>query len=209
MAEVLPSVAGLALTRSLLACVLLGHPRSSDLVLRQCLPLHQPHGPEASTNPRPKPLCRMADHNQRGLDFQPWLRELFALHDLEPGGSFASVGEQIDGSIRTGRCCSWKPGGPRVSSPPKVSETDPPASIVQRVRPGPASFGDVFELYVTLRDIEPAIWRRVRVPADAPLDVLHEVLQVALGWKNYHLHEFLVGNIRFSVTELVASSSPC
>jgi hypothetical protein len=42
-------------------------------------------------------LGGMTDHNQRGLDFQPWLRELFALHDLEPRGSFASVGEQIDG----------------------------------------------------------------------------------------------------------------
>lgn len=37
---------------------------------------------------------------QRGLDFQLWLRDLFALHDLEPRGSFASPGEQIDGSVR-------------------------------------------------------------------------------------------------------------
>ncbi|WP_437801293.1 restriction endonuclease [Sorangium sp. So ce693] len=45
-------------------------------------------------------LGGMTDHNQRGLKFQLWLRELFALHDLEPRGSFASIGEQIDGSIR-------------------------------------------------------------------------------------------------------------
>jgi hypothetical protein len=40
------------------------------------------------------------DEQKRGFAFQPWLRELFALHDLEPRGSFASPGEQIDGSIR-------------------------------------------------------------------------------------------------------------
>ena len=45
-------------------------------------------------------LASLKDHQKRGLDFQPWLRDLFALHDLEPRGSFASSGEQIDGSIR-------------------------------------------------------------------------------------------------------------
>ena len=45
-------------------------------------------------------LAALSDHNRRGLDFQLWLHDLFALHDLEPRGSFASVGEQIDGSIR-------------------------------------------------------------------------------------------------------------
>jgi hypothetical protein len=41
-----------------------------------------------------------ATPQQRGLDLQSWLRDLFNLHDLEPRGSFASPGEQIDGSIR-------------------------------------------------------------------------------------------------------------
>jgi hypothetical protein len=40
------------------------------------------------------------DPRRRGLEFQGWLRELFGLHDLEPRGSFAGEGEQIDGSIR-------------------------------------------------------------------------------------------------------------
>jgi hypothetical protein len=45
-------------------------------------------------------LAASTDEQKRGFDFQPWLRELFVLHDLEPRGSFASPGEQIDGSIR-------------------------------------------------------------------------------------------------------------
>jgi hypothetical protein len=68
------------------------------------------------------------------------------------------------------------------------------------VRSLPPSFGDVFELRVSLRHIEPAIWRAVRVPADVPLAVLHEVLQTAFGWKNSHLHDFRVGDIRFGMT---------
>jgi hypothetical protein len=45
-------------------------------------------------------LGSLSDPRKRGLEFQIWLRELFDLHDLEPRGSFAGEGEQIDGSIR-------------------------------------------------------------------------------------------------------------
>jgi hypothetical protein len=72
----------------------------------------------------------------------------------------------------------------------------------QSVRSGPASFGDVFEMRITLLDIEPAIWRRVRVPASASLAALHEVLQIAFGWKNSHLHDFLINDIRFSMADV-------
>jgi len=70
------------------------------------------------------------------------------------------------------------------------------------VRSQPASFGDVFELRVSLRHIEPPIWRALRVPADVPLGVLHEILQTAFGWTNSHLHEFRVGDIRFGMTDI-------
>jgi hypothetical protein len=64
------------------------------------------------------------------------------------------------------------------------------------------SYGDVLALRVELLHIEPSIWRSLLVPADMPLSVLHEVLQVALGWKNCHLHDFLVGDIRFAMADL-------
>ena len=44
-------------------------------------------------------LCLMSDVRKRGLEFEKLLRELFKLYDLDPRGSFASPGEQIDGSI--------------------------------------------------------------------------------------------------------------
>ena len=69
------------------------------------------------------------------------------------------------------------------------------------VRSPPPAFGDVLEFRVSLRHIAPAIWRTLRVPADVPLSVLHEVLQVAFGWQNCHLHDFQVGDIRFSTVD--------
>lgn len=44
-------------------------------------------------------LCEEQDPNRRGLTLEPLLRRLFSLHDLEPHGSYANPGEQIDGSI--------------------------------------------------------------------------------------------------------------
>jgi hypothetical protein len=70
------------------------------------------------------------------------------------------------------------------------------------VRSQPPSFGDVFELHVSLRHIEPTIWRALRVPADASLGVLHAVLQTAFGWQNSHLHDFRVGEIRFGMVDV-------
>lgn len=58
-------------------------------------------------------------------------------------------------------------------------------------------FGDAFVLHVTLRHIEPEVWRRITVPVSLRLSQLHDVLQGVMGWKNTHLHAFHVGDIRF------------
>lgn len=56
-----------------------------------------------------------------------------------------------------------------------------------------------FILHISLVEIEPLIWRRVKVEADVLLSDLHHVIQLAMGWKNYHLYQFshhglLMGN---------------
>lgn len=48
-------------------------------------------------------------------------------------------------------------------------------------------------LKITLDDIEPAVMRRVVVPADIRLDRLHLVIQAAMGWTNSHLYEYQIG----------------
>ena len=53
-------------------------------------------------------------------------------------------------------------------------------------------------LKIQLLDIEPAIWRRFVVPANITLDRLHDVIQIVMGWTDSHLHEFTIGNKRYT-----------
>ncbi len=48
-------------------------------------------------------------------------------------------------------------------------------------------------LLVTLKGSKPAIWREVLVPENATFEDLHLTLQVAFGWRDYHLHMFDAG----------------
>ncbi len=48
----------------------------------------------------------------------------------------------------------------------------------------------LYQFKVTLEGIEPSIWRRVQVPAKYSFWDLHVALQDAMGWLDYHLHEF-------------------
>lgn len=56
-------------------------------------------------------------------------------------------------------------------------------------------------LRVTLRDIDPPIWRRIRVPDGFTLHQLHRVLQMVFGWLDYHLYDFRVGERRFEAPD--------
>lgn len=56
----------------------------------------------------------------------------------------------------------------------------------------------VYQLELTLADIEPRIWRRLRVADDVTLHSLHLTFQYTMGWNDSHLYEFEVGGRRFS-----------
>jgi hypothetical protein len=51
----------------------------------------------------------------------------------------------------------------------------------------------VYQLKVTLREIEPQIWRRILVPGNVKLSALHHILQLVMGWQDMHLHQFVIG----------------
>jgi pRiA4b ORF-3-like protein len=57
------------------------------------------------------------------------------------------------------------------------------------------------QLRVTLLDIEPAIWRQLFVPWRFHLGHLHRVIQAAFGWWDCHLHEFVIGGLRYGGPE--------
>lgn len=51
----------------------------------------------------------------------------------------------------------------------------------------------IYEFKVVLGDVTPTVWRRFSIPGDMNLADLHEVLQIVMGWENYHLHCFKIG----------------
>ena len=52
-------------------------------------------------------------------------------------------------------------------------------------------------LRITLRHIEPLIWREISVPDSYTLLQLHRCIQLVFGWLDYHLFEFQIGSRRF------------
>jgi Plasmid pRiA4b ORF-3-like protein len=55
-----------------------------------------------------------------------------------------------------------------------------------------------WQLKIQLLDVIPTVWRRLVVPETITLPKLHQVFQAALGWTNSHLHEFVIGGVRYS-----------
>ena len=64
-----------------------------------------------------------------------------------------------------------------------------------------ANSRSVYQLKVTLREINPPVWRRILVPGNTKLPDLHLMLQAAMGWANGHLHKFTVDDIDYSVPD--------
>jgi hypothetical protein len=57
----------------------------------------------------------------------------------------------------------------------------------RKKKDGPAP---TYQIKVGLRGAKPPIWRRLLVPADISLADLHDVVQVAFGWDDGHMHVF-------------------
>jgi hypothetical protein len=58
--------------------------------------------------------------------------------------------------------------------------------------------GNSVELKIELELVEPAIWRRVAVPDCYSLADLHNVIQIAMGWHECHLHCFDIDGVRYT-----------
>ncbi|MFZ0832875.1 MAG: plasmid pRiA4b ORF-3 family protein [Mycobacterium sp.] len=61
------------------------------------------------------------------------------------------------------------------------------------LRRAPRAEVAVYRLRADLDHAEPPIWRRIDLRSDLPLDVVHQVLQVAFDWTDSHLHRFSLG----------------
>ncbi|MEY2333087.1 plasmid pRiA4b ORF-3 family protein [Acidithiobacillus ferrianus] len=56
----------------------------------------------------------------------------------------------------------------------------------------------LYTLHVELQNIAPPIWRRIVIDGNRTLADLHEVLQIAMGWTNSHLHQYVFPDAFYS-----------
>lgn len=72
----------------------------------------------------------------------------------------------------------------------------------------PGSEDEVFILQfrIWLKDVNPMVWRRVRVASTITLREFHGVLQVAMGWEGIHLYQFVIYTARYGSWETGARS---
>lgn len=61
----------------------------------------------------------------------------------------------------------------------------------------------VYQFKITLKDIEPPIWRRIQVPETYSFWDLHVAIQDAMGWKDSHFHEFAFFNPESGLLERI------
>jgi hypothetical protein len=54
----------------------------------------------------------------------------------------------------------------------------------------PAKSTTIYQLKIVLQGSKPPIWRRLQVKSNITLDVLHQIIQTAMGWDDVHLHQF-------------------
>ena len=60
---------------------------------------------------------------------------------------------------------------------------------------------EIIQLKITLDKTKPAIWRRIQVERAITFFELHHIIQIAFGWKNYHLHEFDIDQHKIGASE--------
>jgi hypothetical protein len=60
----------------------------------------------------------------------------------------------------------------------------------------------IYEIKIELEGMEPEIWRKIQLPGIVKLHKLHEVIQIAMGWTNSHLHMFRKDNKEYMDPEL-------
>ena len=58
---------------------------------------------------------------------------------------------------------------------------------------------NILQFKITLQGSKPPIWRRFQVMDSYRLDRFHQVIQIAMGWHNSHLHEFTIKGRRFGM----------
>jgi hypothetical protein len=67
------------------------------------------------------------------------------------------------------------------------------------------TFEKVYQLKLSMRGITPQIWRRIQVPDNYTFLDLHNAIQAAMNWEDYHLHEFEMKNPKIGELERIGA----
>jgi hypothetical protein len=60
----------------------------------------------------------------------------------------------------------------------------------------------VYQLRIRLDRISPLIWRRLLVTTDTTIAELHAIIQIAFGWSDSHLHQFIIPGKSYGIAYL-------
>ena len=66
----------------------------------------------------------------------------------------------------------------------------------------PNAPAEIYQLHILLLQINPPIWRRLHVPSDSSIATLHDVLQIAFDWSDFHLHRFVIRGKDYGVSRM-------
>jgi hypothetical protein len=61
----------------------------------------------------------------------------------------------------------------------------------------------IYQFKITLREIKPKIWRSIQVPSNYSFWDFHVAIQDAMGWQDYHLHQFTIINPKTGESEVI------
>lgn len=84
----------------------------------------------------------------------------------------------------------------------EMAGSDTPDQVDKVSKPQLEHGGYVFK--IVLQGIRPQIWRRFKVPAGISFHTLHDIVQIVMGWENYHLYRFDVGEMSFTTEPMAA-----
>ncbi len=66
----------------------------------------------------------------------------------------------------------------------------------------------IHSLKVVLEGTNPQVWRRLLLRSHSTLAQLHQILQVAMGWEDCHLHQFRVDSVTYAPSRLGDGRQP-
>ena len=61
---------------------------------------------------------------------------------------------------------------------------------------------EIYQLHILLLQINPPIWRRLHVRSDSSIATLHELLQIAFDWSDFHLRGFVIRGKEYGLSRI-------